>query len=69
MSGKHASVPNVIAGLKFTGKAVKNLALSGCVYVRMTCDIFTTVISSDSSAQNIIARCQEREECFRKLRE
>ena len=49
MSGKHASVPNVKAGLKFTGKAVKNLAGSGCVYVRMTSDLFTTVISSDSS--------------------
>ena len=49
MNGKHASVPNVKEGLKFTGKAVKNLAGSGCVYVRMTSDLFTTVLSSDSS--------------------
>ena len=46
---KHASVPNVKAGTEIHRKAVKNLAGSGCVYVRMTSDIFTTVISSDSS--------------------
>lgn len=40
---------HVKGGLKFSGKAVKNLAGSGCDYVRMMSDLFTTVLSSDSS--------------------
>ena len=31
MSGKHASVPTVKAGMSFSAKAVKQLAGSGCL--------------------------------------
>lgn len=49
MNGKQASVPNFKKGYKFTGKAVKNLAGSGCVYVRLTTDPLTLCLSSDAS--------------------
>ena len=36
MSGKHASVPKCKAGFEWNGRAVKELAGSGCLYVRFT---------------------------------
>ena len=53
MSGKLASVPNCKQGYKFTGKAVKNLAGSGCVYVRLTLDLVSFFLSSDSSDNDL----------------
>ena len=51
MNGKNGSVPNVKSGHTFTGKAIKNLAGTGCVYVRMTTELFTTFVSSDSGGE------------------
>ena len=53
MNGKNASVLNVKSGYSFTGKAVKNLAGTGCVYVRMTRELFSTYISSDDNSPKV----------------
>ena len=49
LNGKHATVPNVKQGLEFTGRAVKNLAGSGNVYVRMTSDMVISIHDSSDS--------------------
>lgn len=49
MSGKHACVPAVKPGMSFTGKATKQLAGSGCLYVRLTRDIDLENPDSDDS--------------------
>lgn len=41
MSGKHASVPNLKAGMAFSCAAVKTLAGSGSLYIRMVRDLDT----------------------------
>lgn len=59
MSGKHASIPNVKSGYEFTGKAVKNLAGSGCVYVRMTAELFSTYVSSDEHSPKSMVKSEQ----------
>ena len=49
MSGKHACIPAVKPGMSFKGKATKQLAGSGCVYVRLTRDIEHSYPNSDGS--------------------
>ena len=39
MSGKQASVPRCKTGFSWDGRAVRELAGSGCLYVRLTSDI------------------------------
>ncbi len=51
MNGKQASVPNYKHGYQFTGRAIKNLAGTGCVYVRLTMDFI--VLSSDGSDSDL----------------
>lgn len=39
MSGKHACVLAIKPGMSYTGKATKQLAGAGCLYVRLTRDV------------------------------
>lgn len=57
VNGKHATIPNVKEGLEFTGKAVKNLAGSGSVHVRMKIDVksyYAGLCSSNSDEDPIV---------------
>ena len=49
MSGKQASVPQCKEGFEWDGRSVKELAGSGCVYVRLTKSLPITVSSSSDS--------------------
>ena len=53
MNGKQASIPNCKAGFRWDGRAVKELAGSGCLYVRFTCDVGGPSDSSSSEERKL----------------
>ena len=53
MNGKQASIPNCKAGFLWDGRAVKELAGSGCLYVRFTSDIGESDDSSSSDERKL----------------
>lgn len=55
MSGKQASIPNVKPGMAFNCKALKKLAGSGNVYVRMTRDM---IIESGSETEVTVVKVE-----------
>ena len=52
MSGKQASVPQCKTGFSWDGRAVRELAGSGCLYVRLTSDIGFFPSGSDDETRN-----------------
>ena len=53
MNGKQASIPNCKAGFIWDGRAVKELAGSGCLYVRFTSDVGCSSDSSSSEERKL----------------
>ena len=52
MSGKQASVPQCKTGFSWDGRAVRELAGSGCLYVRLTSDIGIFPSDSEDESSN-----------------
>ena len=57
MSGKQASIPQCKIGFEWEGRAVRELAGSGCVYVRLTRDVGYDVSDAGSSSGDRISTC------------